>query len=53
MYDEVPGSMIDKVTPEGDSATVFYTEEDRDKKRLKLVRQNGQWKVSLPMPKAP
>jgi hypothetical protein len=51
-YDEVSESKIDKVTVQGDSATVNYTEPDGDKEKLSLVRQSGQWKVSLPMPKA-
>jgi hypothetical protein len=52
-YDEVPGSTIDKVTPQGDKATVAYTEADGDKEKLSLVRQDGRWKLSLeiPMPK--
>jgi hypothetical protein len=31
---------------------VAYTEPDGDKEKLSLARQDGQWKVSLPMPKA-
>jgi hypothetical protein len=50
-YHEVPGSTIDKVTVQGDTAKVDYTEEDGDKEKLSLVRQDGQWKLSLPMPK--
>jgi hypothetical protein len=50
-YDEVPDSKLDKVTVQGDSATVAYTEADGDKEKLTLVRHEGQWKVTLPMPK--
>lgn len=50
-YHEVPGSTIDKVTVEGDTAKVDYTEEDGDKEKLYLVRHDGQWKLTLPMPK--
>jgi hypothetical protein len=50
-YHEVPDSTIDKVTVHGDAAKVDYTEEDGDKEKLSLVRQEGQWKLSLPMPK--
>jgi hypothetical protein len=50
-YDEVPGSKLDKITVQGDSATVNYVEADGDRERLTLVRQEGHWKVSLPMPK--
>jgi hypothetical protein len=49
-YHEVPGSTIDKVTPQGDTAKVDYTEEDGDHETLKLVRQDGKWKLSLRMP---
>lgn len=51
-YDELSDSKIDKVTIQGDKATVAYTEPDGDKEKVNLVRQDGQWKVSLPMPKA-
>jgi hypothetical protein len=51
-YDELPDSTIDKVTVQGDQATVAYTEPDGDKEKLTLVREEGKWKVSVPMPKA-
>jgi hypothetical protein len=50
-YHDVPGSTIDKVNIKGDTAKVDYTEEDGDKENLQLVRQDGQWKLSLPMPR--
>jgi hypothetical protein len=50
-YDEVPGSKIDKVTVKGDSASVDYTEADGDKETLKLVRQQGKWKLRVQIPK--
>jgi hypothetical protein len=50
-YDELPGSKIDKITIQGDSATVNYTETDGDKEKLTLVRQEGRWKVTVPMPR--
>ena len=50
-YEELSESKIDKVTVQGDKATVAYTEPDGDKEKLTLVRQDGQWRVSLPMPK--
>jgi hypothetical protein len=49
-YHEVPGSKIEKVSPKGDFATVDYVEEDGDNESLKLVRQDGKWKLSVPMP---
>lgn len=51
-YDELPDSKIEKVTVQGDQATVAYVEPDGDKEKLTLVRQEGQWKLSVPMPKA-
>lgn len=51
-YDELPESKIDRVTVQGDRATVTYIEADGDKEKLSLVRQAGQWRVSVPMPKA-
>src|SRR5262249_27477572 len=50
-YDEIPDSKIDKVTLQGDKATVAYTEPDGDKEKLSFIRQDGQWKASLPMPR--
>jgi hypothetical protein len=49
-YDEVPDSTIDKVSVEGNKATVDYTEADGDKEKLRLVRQEGKWKLSIGMP---
>jgi hypothetical protein len=50
-YEELSESKIDKVLLQGDKATVAYTEPDGDKEKLSLIRQQGQWKVTLPMPK--
>jgi hypothetical protein len=46
-YHEVPGSKIGKVTVEGDKAIVNYIEEDNDKEKMELVRQDGKWKLSI------
>jgi hypothetical protein len=48
-YREVPGSKIDKVTIEGDKATIHYTEEDGDKEKLPLVKQDGKWMLAIPV----
>jgi hypothetical protein len=45
---ELPGSKIDKVTVSGDKATLNYTEDDGDKEKLELVKQDGKWKVIFP-----
>jgi hypothetical protein len=50
-YHEVPESKIEKVAVEKDSATIYYLESDGDKEKLILVRQDGQWRVWLTMPK--
>jgi len=50
-YYEVPDSKIEKVTVQGNTAKVYYVEEDGDKETMKLVRQDGKWKLSVPMPK--
>ena len=46
-YHEIPGSKFDKATVEGDKATVNYTEDDGDKEKLALVKQDDKWKVSI------
>src|SRR5579871_1300294 len=45
-YHEVPTSKIEKVTVQGDKATVSYTEEDGDKVKLEFAREDGKWKAS-------
>jgi hypothetical protein len=49
-YHDMPGSTIEKVVIQGDSATVHYLESDGDKEKAILVRQQGEWKVWLTMP---
>ena len=51
-YHELPDSQIEKVTVQGDNATVHYLEADGDHEKMILVRQHAQWKVWLAMPKA-
>jgi hypothetical protein len=46
-YHEIPGSKITGATVDGDKATIDYTEEDGDKVKLSLVKQDGKWKVSI------
>jgi hypothetical protein len=50
-YDEVPEGKIEDVVIQGDSATIHFLESDGDKEKAILVRQDGQWKVWLIMPK--
>ena len=42
---------IENVKVEGEQATVEYVEPNGEKEKLKFVRQEGQWKVRLPVPK--
>jgi hypothetical protein len=49
-YQEVAGSKLDKVSVDGDKATVFYTEEDGDKEKLSLRREKAKWRISAPPP---
>ncbi len=50
-YHELPDSKIEKVTVQGDNATVHYLEPEGDKEKLIFVRQEGQWKAWLAVPK--
>ncbi len=50
-YDEVPESKLDKVSVQGNTATVNYVEPDGDKEKFTLVRQDGRWALVVPMPK--
>jgi hypothetical protein len=49
-YDEVPGSKIASISVDGDRATVNYVEEDGDKEKMQMKREDGKWKVTAPMP---
>lgn len=50
-YDEIPTSTVEKVTVQGERATVAYLEPDGDREKVTLVRQGGAWRAALPMPK--
>jgi hypothetical protein len=50
-YHELPESQIEKVAVQADNATVHYLEPDGDHEKMILVRQEGQWKVWLAMPR--
>jgi hypothetical protein len=51
-YHELTDSTIEKVAIQGESVTVHYLEPDGDHEKLIFVRQDGQWKVWLAIPKA-
>jgi hypothetical protein len=50
-HGELVGSTVTSVVLEKDSATVYYTEPDDDKEKLRLVREGGRWKAWLTIPK--
>ena len=52
MYEELSESKIDDIRVQGDRATVSYTEPDGDKEKASLVREDGQWKVTVRIPPA-
>jgi hypothetical protein len=45
-YDEIPTSKLDKVTINGDKATINYVEADGDKVEIVAIRQDRKWKFS-------
>src|SRR5262249_45283292 len=50
-YHDMPGSTGEKVVVQGEGATVHYLESDGDHEKAVFVRQDGQWRVWLPMPR--
>jgi hypothetical protein len=52
-YHEVPGSKLETVKVlKGDTARITYKEEDGDIEKFSMVKQKGEWKFTVPMPKA-
>jgi hypothetical protein len=49
-YDEIITSKITGVTVQGDNATLDYLEADGDKVKAAYTKQQGKWKIALPMP---
>jgi hypothetical protein len=50
-YHEVPDGKIETVVIQGESATVYFLEPDGDKEKAIFIRQDGQWKMWLTMPR--
>jgi hypothetical protein len=50
-YHDIPDGKIDKVDIHGENATVYFLDEEGDKEKAIFLRQDGQWKVWLTMPK--
>lgn len=53
--DELPGAKFEKAVVSGDQATVHYLDNGKnpEKETLKLVRESGKWKVSVPIRATP
>jgi hypothetical protein len=51
-YNEVAESTVERVTAQGDSATVYFTEPDGDREKMAFVREDDQWRAWVAMPKA-
>jgi hypothetical protein len=49
--DEVAGGKVTRVRAEGDSATVYFDDPEGDKEKLRFVREDGQWKAWMTIPK--
>jgi hypothetical protein len=50
--DDLPDSKLDKVVVAGESATVHYTDEEGKRETIDVVREQGQWKFDVSVPKA-
>ncbi len=50
--DELPDSKIDRIVLTGETGMLHYTEEKGDKEKLPVVREEGQWRFAVPVPKA-
>jgi hypothetical protein len=51
-YEDVVGSTITRVTASGDSAMVYFDDREGDHEKMVFLREGGQWKAWLTMPKA-
>jgi hypothetical protein len=52
-YHELFESEVEKVTVQADNATVYWLEPDGDHEKTIFLREDGQWKAWLFIPKAP
>lgn len=50
-YQDVPNGKIDQVVIQGENATVHFLDLDGDHEKAVFLRQDGQWKAWLPMPR--
>jgi hypothetical protein len=49
-YKEVIDGKIERISIQGDNATLYYRDEEGEQEKLLLVREEGEWKFWLPMP---
>lgn len=49
-YGEVADGKFERVSIQGDNATLYYRDEEGEQEKLLLVHENGEWKFWLPMP---
>lgn len=52
-YEEARQGKFDGVSAQGDTATVYFFDDEGDREKLLLVREDGQWKFWLKMPGRP
>jgi hypothetical protein len=50
-HHDLPGGTITRVSTAADTATVYFVDEDNEDEKLHFVREEGQWKAWLAMPK--
>jgi hypothetical protein len=51
--DEIAESTITRVSAASDTGTVYFDEPDGDHEKLNFVREEGQWKAWMTIPKMP
>jgi hypothetical protein len=50
-YQELYESVVEKVTVQGDTATVYWVEPDEDHEKTIFLREDGRWQAWLWVPK--
>jgi hypothetical protein len=50
-FDDLPGSKVEGVSVEKESATIRYTDTEGDHEKLIFLRQGGAWKAWLTIPR--
>lgn len=49
-YKEARDGKYERASIQGDNATLYYRDEEGEREKLLLVRENGEWKFWLTMP---